>query len=199
LDRLARRTHAIALDKANARREKRLRTAIEAVSEHGETELAVTRDELLAKIDAKQFGLADDRPLDLAEKAVGELRTETRAGTDKLGKQLAGFEKRLDAVELRKASKEIAPLLMRLGLEYKAGIKALEAKLDQRAERNEEIAKRLDEVCQRLVDARIIPEEWGMKPLIQKWRRRRPWDSGRLRPSPARPVERMTTVKGQPV
>lgn len=111
---------AEAITAVEARHERALKNALEAEREYFEVEVAVTRDELVAKIDAKTYGLlTDDRDPKIAEKAIRELRRETRESLDKLSsetvKAIAELSERVDVVERCRDLRSVFTRLISLG------------------------------------------------------------------------------------
>jgi hypothetical protein len=80
--------------------EKQLRAAIVALREEAEITVAVCRDELLAKIDAKNFGAALlDETCEIAKRAVHALRSDLDERAKITRARLDVVSDRLDAVE----------------------------------------------------------------------------------------------------
>lgn len=121
--------------------EKQLRAAILAAREEAEVTVAVSRDELLAKIDAKNFGAAVlDETGEIAKRAVAELRRDlderakiTKARLDVLSDRLDAFEREAQKDALDTWRGFVAQLARQHGklndLETKVG--TLTEKLDQ--------------------------------------------------------------------
>lgn len=124
--------------------EKQLRAAILAAREEAEITVAVCCDEMLAKIDAKNFGAAIlDETGEIAKRAVRELRRDlderakiTKARLDVLSERLDAFEREAKKDALDTWRGFVAQLARQHGklndLETKLGTKATQ--LDQLAQ-----------------------------------------------------------------